>query len=195
MRSHGSNDNKPNKLLLPKCIYIISQKETIMLTAKQINARITKAVKSAATSRVSIQDALFSCIGHLYAHGDVSLLNRLFAEMPKGVQMEKLRQYALATAPIRMNKADVQAEKGLFAFKAVKGEADIQAKQSMLLHCVWYDYKPANSDKPKADVTTASIFSNTLQSMVKRLQEHTDLNDLEIAALNALKEAVASRQA
>lgn len=166
-----------------------------MLTAKQINQRITKAVKSATTSKEAIQDAVFSCIEHLYAHGDVSLLNRLFAELPKGVQMEKLQQYALATAPIRMNKVDVRAEKGLLAYRAIKEEEEVQAKQSILLHCAWYDYRPANSDKPKAEISTASIFANSLKSMIKRLQEHTDLNDAEINALQALKEAVKSRQA
>lgn len=166
-----------------------------IFTKKQIQAKITKAVKTTTNSREAIQEALFVTIHHAYLHGDVSLLNKLFAEMPKGVQMEKLRQYTLATAPIRMQKADVQAEKGLFAFKLIKEDDEVKSRQDLLSNVAWYDYQPANSDKPKAEVSTASIFANSLKSMVKRLQEHTDLNPLEMAALKALKEAVESRQA
>ena len=167
---------------------------TPIITKKQIQAKITKAVKATANSREAIQDALFVTIHHAYLHGDVSLLNRLFAEMPKGVQMEKMQQYALAVAPIRMNKVEVREEKGLFAFKLIKEETECKERQDLLTTATWYDYRPLNSDKPKADVTTASIFANSLKSLVKKLQEHTDLNDLEITALNALKEAVVSRQ-
>lgn len=166
-----------------------------MLTAKQINQRITKAVKATNGMREAVQDALFACIEHIYAHGDVSLLNRLVSELPKGFQAEKLKQFIIATAPVRVNKSEVQAEKGIFAFRAIKDEEETKAKQSILLHCAWYDYQPANRDKPKADVTTACIFANSLKSLVKRLQEHTDLTPLEMKALEALKEAVQSRQA
>lgn len=165
-----------------------------MLTAKQINAKITKAIKATNGMREAIQEALQASIDHAYAHGDVSLLNRLFAEMPKGVQTEKLTQYALACAPIRVNKTALRDAKGLFAYKATKDVAELKAKYRVLAQSPWYDYQPKDSAKPKADVDTASIFANSLTSLVKKLQEHTDLNDLEIAALNALKEAVASRQ-
>lgn len=165
-----------------------------IITKKQIQAKITKAVKATVNSREAIQEALFVTIHHAYLHGDVSLLNRLFAELPSGVQREKLQQYTLATAPVRMQKVVAREEKGLFAFKLINDEAEVKGKQDLLANVTWYDYRPANSDKPKADVTTASIFANSLKSLVKKLQEHTDLNDLEITALNALKEAVASRQ-
>ena len=164
-----------------------------MLTAKQINAKITKAVKATNGMKEAIQEALQASIEHAYEHGDVSLLNRLFAEMPRGIQIEKLRQYTLASAPVRVNKAELQEAKGLFAFKATKDE-EMKAKYRVLAQSPWYDYQPKDSDKPKAEVSTASIFANSLKSLVKKLQEHTDLNDLEITALNALKEAVVSRR-
>lgn len=166
-----------------------------IITKKQIQAKIAKAVKATVNSREAIQEALFVTIHHAYLHGDVSLLNRLFAELPSGVQREKLQQYTLAIAPIRMNKVEMREEKGLFAFKLIKDEAECKEKQDLLANVAWYDYRPANSDKPKADVTTASIFANSLKSMVKRLQEHTDLNEAEIRALKALEEAVNSRKA
>lgn len=166
-----------------------------MLTAKQINAKITKAVKATNGMREAIQEALQASIEHAYEHGDVSLLNRLFAEIPPGVQIEKLKQYTLASAPIRVNKAELQEAKGLFAYKATKDEEEMRAKYLVLAQSAWYDYRPANSDKPKADISTASIFANSLKSMVKRLQEHTDLNEAEIRALKALEEAVNSRKA
>ena len=167
----------------------------MQITKKQIQAKITKAVKATVNSREAIQEALFVTIHHAYTHGDVSLLNRLFAELPTGIQKEKLQQYTLATAPIRMNKVDARAEKGLFTFKLIKEEAECKEKQNLLASVAWYDYRPLNSDKPKTEISTASIFSNTLKSMIKKLQEHTDLNDAEIKALKALEEAVKSRQA
>ena len=165
-----------------------------MLTAKQINAKITKAIKATNGMREAIQEALQASIDHAYEHGDVSLLNRLFSEMPKGVQLEKLKQYTLACAPIRVNKTALQDAKGLFAYKAPKDEEELKAKYRVLAQSPWYDYQPKASAELKAKVSTASIFANSLQSLIKKLQEHTDLNDLEITALNALKEAVASRQ-
>lgn len=164
-----------------------------MLTAKQINAKITKAVKATNGMKEAIQEALQASIEHAYEHGDVSLLNRLFSEMPKGVQIEKLKQYALACAPIRVNKTTLQDAKGLFAYKATKDAEEMKAKYRVLAQSPWYDYQPKDSDKPKAEVSTASIFANSLRSLIKKLQDHTDLNDLEITALHALKEAVASR--
>ena len=168
---------------------------TQIFTKTQIQAKITKAIKATTSSREAIQDALFVTIHHAYLHGDVSLLNRLFAEMPKGVQMEKMQQYALAVAPIRMNKVEVREEKGLFAFKLIKDEAEVKEKQDLLANVAWYDYRPLNSDKPKKDITTASIFANSLKSMINRLRDHVDLNDAEIRALKALEEAVNSRKA
>lgn len=165
-----------------------------VITKKQIQAKITKAVKATTNSREAIQDALCVTIHHAYVHGDVSLLNRLFAELPSGIQKAKLQQYTLATAPIRMNKVDAREERGLFAFKLIKDEAEAKEKQDLLANVAWYDYRPANSDKPKADISTASIFANSLKSMIKKLQEHTDLNDAEIKALKALEEAVNSRK-
>lgn len=166
----------------------------IMLTAKQINAKITKAIKATIGMKEAIQEACKASIEHAYEHGDVSFLNRLFSEMPKGVQMEKLKQYTLACAPVRMQKAELREAKGMFAYKATKDEEEMKAKYHVLAQSPWYDYQPKDSDKPKAEVSTASIFANSLKSLVKKLQEHTDLNDLEIIALNALKEAVSSRQ-
>lgn len=166
----------------------------MLITKKQIQAKIDKAVKATANSREAIQDALFVTIHHAYLHGDVSLLNRLFAELPSGIQKEKLQQYTLATAPIRMNKEDARAEKGLFAFKLIKEESECKEKQDLLANVAWYDYRPLNSDKPKTEISTASIFANSLKSMVKKLQEHTDLNEAEIRALKALEEAVNSRK-
>ncbi len=167
----------------------------MLITKKQIQAKIAKAVKATVNSREAIQEALFVTIHHAYLHGDVSLLNRLFAELPKGVQMEKLQQYALATAPVRMQKVDSREEKGLFAFKLIKEEAECKEQQDLLANVAWYDYRPVNSDKPRQAVTTASIFANSLKSMVKRLQDHVDLNEAEIRALKALEEAVNSRKA
>lgn len=163
------------------------------MTTKQINARINKAIKATTGSNEAIQEALFATIEHAYAHGDVSLLNRLFAELPEGIQFEKLKQYAFATAPIRMNKAEKQETSGLFAYKAVKDEDEVQAKKGILSSINWYNYKPRDSDKPKAETPTATIFANTLKAMVKKLQAHTDLNDSEQKALKALEEAVKSR--
>lgn len=165
------------------------------ITKKQIQSKITKAVQATTNSREAIQEALFVTIHHAYLHGDVSLLNRLFAELPSGVQKEKLHQYALACAPIRMNKVEMREEKGLFAFKLIKEELECKEKQDLLANVAWYDYRPLNSDKPKADVATASIFANSLKSMVKKLQGHTDLNEAEIKAMKALEEAVKSRMA
>ena len=165
------------------------------ITKKQIQAKITEAVQATTNSREAIQDALFVTIHHAYTHGDVTLLNRLFAELPTGVQKERLQQYTLAIAPIRLNKVDARAEKGLFTFKLIKDAAECKEKQDLLSNVAWYDYRPLDSDKPKAEISTASIFANSLRSLIKKLQDHTDLNDAEIKAMKALEEAVKSRQA
>ena len=157
---------------------------------KQILSLITKAVKAANTSKQAIQDAITATVNHAWQHGDVSLINRLVADLPKGVQLEKIRQYLQEVAPVRPNKAIDVADKGYYKYR--KLSEDSQAiSLSILADCAWWDYQSAKADKP--EVTTGQVFTRHLKAMLKALQNHTDLTPLEQDALIALEKAVNSR--
>lgn len=157
---------------------------------KQIQSLITKAVKSANTSKQAIQEAIDACVMHAWQHGDVSLINRLVAELPKGVQIEKIRQYLLEVAPVRPNKAADIQDKGYYKYRKLSDDSE-KISLSILSDVAWWDYQPLKADK--TEVTTRQIFTRHLKAMLKQLQQHTDLNTLEQQALIALEAAVNSR--
>lgn len=159
-------------------------------TPKQIQSLITKAVKAANTSKQAIQEAIAACTLHAWEHGDVSLINRLIDELPKGVQLEKIKQYLLEVAPVRPNKAADMQDKGYYKYRKLSDDSE-KISLSILSDCAWFDYQPMKADK--AGVTTGQIFTRHLKAMLKALQQHTDLNTLEQQALLALEAAVNSR--
>lgn len=157
---------------------------------KQIISLITKAIKAANTSKQAIQDAIDATVKHAWQHGDVSLINRLIAELPKGVQIEKIKQYLQEVAPVRPNKsADIES-KGYYKYRKLSDDSE-KISLSILSDCNWWDYQPLKANK--AEATTNQIFTRHLKAMLKQLQEHTDLNVLEQKALIALEAAVNSR--
>ena len=160
------------------------------MQAKQILSLITKAIKAANNSKQAIQDAIDATAKHAWQHGDVSLINRLVADLPKGVQLEKIRQYLLEVAPVRPNKAIDVADKGYYKHKAFNDDAKA-ISLSILSDVAWFDYQPLKADK--AEVTTGQVFTRHLKAMLKALQDHTDLTPLEQDALIALEKAVNSR--
>lgn len=159
-------------------------------TTKQIISLINKAIKSVGTSRQALQDAIDATVKHAWQHGDVSLINRLVADLPKGVQVEKIKQYLQEVAPVRPNKAvDVQ-DKGYYKYRKLSDDSE-KISLSILSDVAWWDYQPLKADK--AEVTTHQVFTRHLKAMLKQLQAHTDLNQLEQQALIALEAAVNSR--
>ena len=160
------------------------------MQVKQINSLINKAVKSVGTSRQALQDAIDATVRHAWQHGDISLINRLIAELPKGVQVEKIRQYLLEVAPVRPNKAADMQDKGYYKYRKLSDDSE-KVSLSILSDCAWFDYQPMKADK--AEVTTSQIFARHLKAMLKALQQHTDMNTLEQQALIALEAAVNSR--
>ena len=159
-------------------------------TVKQVNALITKAIKAANSSKQAIQEAIDATVKHAWAHGDVSLINRLVAELPKGVQLEKIRQYLLEVAPVRPNKAADIQDKGYYKYRKLSEDSQV-ISLSILSDVAWFDYQPMKADK--AEVTTGQVFTRHLKAMLKALQDHTDLTPLEQDALIALEKAVNSR--
>lgn len=162
-----------------------------MQTTKQIQSLITKAVNSANTSRRAIQDAIVATVNHAWVHGDVSLINRLVAELPKGVQLEKIRQYLQEVAPVRPNKAVDVADKGYYKYRKLNEDTQV-VSLSILSDVAWWDYQSAKADKP-VDVNTAKVFKSALSSLLKKLKEQTDLTSYEVEAMKALEKAVLDR--
>lgn len=161
------------------------------MQTKQIQSLITKAVKAANTSKQAIQDAIAATVNHAWQHGDVSLINRLVAELPKGVQLEKIRQYLQEVAPVRPNKAIDVADKGYYKYR--KLSEDSQAiSLSILADAAWWDYQFAKADKP-VEIDTAKVFKGALTSLLKKLKEQTDLTSYEVEAMKALEKAVLDR--
>lgn len=159
-------------------------------TTKQIQSLITKAIKATTGYRTAIQAALDATIRHCWGHGDTSLLNRLIAELPRGAQLEKIKQYVLEVAPVRPNKAADIQDKGYYKYRKLSDDSQV-ISLSLLTDVNWWAYQPTKADK--ARVTTGQVFTRHLKAMLKALQDHTDLTPLEQDALIALEKAVNSR--
>lgn len=160
------------------------------MQTKQIQTLITKAIKATTGYRTAVQAALDATIRHVWEHGDTSLLNRLIAELPKGAQLEKIKQYVQETAPVRPNKsADIES-KGHYKYKAYSDEVQV-ISLSLLTDVNWWDYQPIKQQVQEVD--TAKVFKQALTSLLKKLQEQTDLTPLEQDALIAMDRAVQSR--
>lgn len=161
------------------------------MQTKQIQSLITKAVKAANISKQAIQDAIDATVKHAWQHGDVSLINRLVTDLPKGVQLEKIKQYLQEVAPVRPNKAIDVADKGYYKYR--KLSEDSQAiSLSILADCAWWDYQPIKQQQVQG-VDTAKIFRQALTNLLQKLQNQTDLTPLEQDALIAMERAVNSR--
>lgn len=160
------------------------------MQAKQIQSLITKAIKATTGYRTAVQAALDATIRHCWEHGDTSLLNRLIAELPRGAQLEKIKQYVQETAPVRPNKSADMGSKGYYKYKAFSD--GVQAiSLSLLTDVNWWDYQMIKQQVQVVD--TAKVFKNALTSLLKKLQEQTDLTPLEQEALIAMERAVNSR--
>lgn len=76
-------------------------------TAKKSTELISKAITSIATRGKKLDNDIWiagcSCINHLELHGDVTLLNRLVAAMPKGSRVNALREWIESFAKVRYN--------------------------------------------------------------------------------------------
>ena len=161
------------------------------MQAKQIQSLITKAIKATTGYRTAVQAALDATIRHCWEHGDTSLLNRLIAELPRGAQLEKIKQYVQETAPVRPNKSADMESKGYYKYKASSDEVQV-ISLSLLTDVNWWDYQPIKQQQVQV-VDTAKVFKNALTSLLKKLQGQTDLTPLEQGALIAMERAVNSR--
>lgn len=167
-----------------------------VLTAKQVEIKVKAAVNAGTKAREAVHSAVQATVMHAWEHGDVTLLNRLIAELPKGMQLEKLRQYILEIAPVRINKPNLVDTEGTYKYKGPNPDNAEEIKAiclNILSTEMWWEYKVIPKRALK-NVTTGMIFERALKNLIKNLQEHTDLNPLEMQALEVLHNAVKSRE-
>lgn len=167
-----------------------------VLTAKQVEIKIKAVLNAGTKAREAVQSAVQATVMHVWEHGDVTLLNRLIAELPKGMQLEKLRQYILEVAPVCTNKPSLADTGGTYKYKGPNPDNAEEIKAiclNILYTEMWWDYKAIPKRAPK-ESTTAMIFERALKNLVKNLQTHTDLNPSETQALEVLYNAVKSRE-
>lgn len=160
-------------------------------TTKQIISLINKAIESVGASRQVLQDAIDATVRHAWQHGDVSLINRLVADLPKGVQLEKIKQYLQEVAPVRPNKAADVQDKGYYKYRKLSDDSQV-ISLSILASVAWWDWQSAKAAKP-VEVDTAKVFKGALSSLLKKLKEQTDLTSYEVVAMKALEKAVLDR--
>ncbi len=161
------------------------------MQTKQIQSLINKAIKATNASKQAIQDAIDATVRHAWEHGDVSLINRLVAELPKGVQLEKIRQYLQEVAPVRPNKANDVVDKGYYKYRKLSEGSQV-ISLAILADVAWWDYQSAKTNKP-VEIDTAKVFKGALTSLLKKLKEQTDLTSYEVEAMKALEKAVLDR--
>ncbi len=126
-------------------------------------ADITKAIESIQRRGekldADIQHAGLSILSHIDQHGDVTLLCRLFAAMPKGSRRNALAEWAFAFGKVKPN-LDSGSSKELPFLYDKEGTTNLEAAAEK----PWYTFKP---EKP---VSEEFDFAGMLQSLIKKAE-------------------------
>ena len=75
-----------------------------MRTSKQIIASIVSVCAAAGKIQVRIHNIALECLQHAEAHGDCTLFQRLYNELPNGQRREALVEWAHSFSPVRLRQ-------------------------------------------------------------------------------------------
>lgn len=129
----------------------------VALSTKDIEAGILSISKRGATLDRDIQLMGLQCLNHIEQHGDVTLLNRLFIALPKGLRKNAFAQWALAHGKVEVNKGD---DKKVMPLSHAKGKkTDMDGAMSVS----WYKFSP---EKPLDEIIDVQ---KAFETLLKRL--------------------------
>ena len=148
--------------------------ETDKTKLEELITRITKAGKRLDGD---IQAAGLGCLHHLDAHGDITLVNRLYLGLPQGVRKSAMTAWLLAFGKLAANTADSK-KRVPFVYDKAKTTDLASASNNP-----WYKFSPDKEPDAVFDVRKA------LASLIARAGKALDVNDAKLLGkLRALEE-------
>lgn len=157
-------DNKPAVKLIEGSAKIGSLIDSIANRGKKLDA--------------DIQRAALSVMAHHSQHGDVTLINRLVASMPKGSRVNALMRYIETFGAVRWDKDKKE-------FVHAKGKKfDLEAASAR----TWHEFKPDPQYKPIDDpFQSVNALIKTLERDMQHMGDQSKVDPSLIEALRAAK--------
>lgn len=146
-----------------KAIELLVGKEAIMKAIDSIVARGKKLDDS-------IQLAGLSILNHIQLHGDVTLLNRMALEFPKGSRRNAFAEWALAHGKVELNTgADSKAVPFLYSKEKTTKLDEAAAK-------MWTEFKP------ELDLDQVFDFQKMLGALIAKAGKAKNLEGADLLA-------------
>lgn len=140
---------------------------------------LTKSIESIIRRGNKLQDEVqvlgLSLLAHINEHSNVTLLNKLVLEFPKGLRRNALVEWALANGKVKLNEGEDKKTLPLLFDKTKATNLDKANDKP------WFDFKP---EKP---VDECFDFAKMLAVLVGKASKSTNLADGQAELLAAAK--------
>lgn len=153
------------------------------------NAALAKAIKSIAVRGQKLDHDIHvagvSCLAHIVAHSDTTLLNDLVNALPKGARKHAFVEWALAYGTVSLLDKSLDGDKDKIERGQVfKLDRSKSFDQEQAIANAWWNFKP------EADLLTAFDVHKAVAQLVKRVgkasKDGASLENVQ-DALKALK--------
>lgn len=132
-------------------------KTKLIVGTAELNKAIDSIVSRGKKLDQSIQVAGLSILAHIQAHGDVTLLNRLVVEFPKGSRRTAFMHWAAAFGKVLPNPDTETAKERPFLFDK-QGNTDLEGAEER----PWVEFKP------EAPINQVFDFAQALAALIKK---------------------------
>lgn len=155
-----------------------SKVPTLIIGTAELNKAIDSIIARGKKLDDSIQLTGLSLLQHIEDHGDVTLLNRLTIQFPKGSRRNAFAEWALAHGKVEINTGK-DAKAVPFLYSKVKVTALEQAASKM-----WTEFKP------EQDLDQVFDFQKMLMALLAKAGKAKNLEGQELLAkVKALTDA------
>ena len=136
------------------------------------NAALAKAIKSIAVRGQKLDHDIHvagvSCLAHIAAHSDTTLLNDLVNALPKGARKHAFVEWALAYGNVSLLDKSLDGDKDkIDKGQVFKLDRSKEYNQEQAIANAWYNFKP------EADLLTAFDVHKAVAQLAKRVSKAT----------------------
>lgn len=145
----------------------MSIKYTLPKTGAEVNSLVDKAIKTAGSARLRIQDAAVGILYHAYKHGDYTGANRLLVGLAdKGIRRESLVAYFEGFGGLILNEDKATVNET--PFTGWSGKEHIEANFKQAKETFWDTVVKEKDPFVNLDLQTA------LMAVIKRFEKTVD---------------------
>lgn len=135
-----------------------------------------------------IQTALQCSAIHAHEHGDISLIERLLAALPKGVRSNAAKEWLAQYAPVAFVEKGLQFSR---PYDSKDNEARAVAVQACIDAAVWTELKPEPPFKPFVMEQALDALLKKAEAALQDSEHQHSVTEEQVAKLKALKQALA----